>query len=194
METLLKTPVGTFDAYCFDSGEFAPPVAFAIGSYKTNVPLVRLQSECLTGLVFDSLTCDCSGQRTDSMRMIADRGTGIIIHLWQEGRGIGLADKMRAYAKQINDGADTVDANLLIGRQVDERTYDEVPPILEYLGVAEIDLLTNNPSKMAELEKLGVRVRSQIPIPPRLNDLNRKYIEVKARRLKHTYNLESLQA
>jgi len=192
IRSLLKTPQGTFDALCFDDGREQPPVAFAYGNYQSRVPLVRIQSECLTGLVFSSLTCDCAGQRDDAIQMIVSAGSGIIIHLWQEGRGIGLADKMRAYAKQINEGADTVDANLLIGRQIDERDYGDAAMILRQLGISTVKLLTNNPAKVSGLSSVGITIQEAVAIPPRTNPLNLNYIRTKASRLNHTYDLSKL--
>ena len=193
ISSLLKTSLGVFDAFCFDDGREQPPVAFAYGEYRNRVPLVRVQSECLTGLVFGSLTCDCAGQRDDSLRAITEDGAGLVIHLWQEGRGIGLADKMRAYAQQINAGADTVDANLLIGRKVDEREYSDVALVLKFLGIDQVRLLTNNPTKVEALDSMGVGVSEVVPIPPRVNELNRNYIRTKATRLGHTYNLAEIE-
>ncbi len=192
IRTLLKTKHGVFDAFCFDDGREHPPVAFAYGDYRDRAPLLRIQSECLPGLVFGSLTCDCAGQRDDALSMIEADGAGIVIHLWQEGRGIGLAEKMRAYAKQINEGADTVDANLMIGREIDERTYEDVAQILRYLNVDVVRLLTNNPSKVAALRDLEVEVDDVVPIQPRVNPLNRRYILTKATRLGHTYDTAGL--
>ncbi|WP_244218792.1 MULTISPECIES: GTP cyclohydrolase II [Micromonospora] len=194
IQSLLKTRVGTFGAFCFDDGRTQPPVAFAFGAYKERPPLVRIQSECLTGLVFGSLTCDCAGQRDDALDAIAADGAGVVIHLWQEGRGIGLADKMRAYARQINDGADTVDANLLIGRQIDERSYVDVKAILNWFQIPAVRLLTNNPSKVDALRQLGIEVAETVSIPPQVNPLNRNYIRTKAVRLNHTYDLSSVDA
>lgn len=192
IKTLLKTRQGTFDAFCFDDGRAQPPVAFAYGDYLDRPPLLRIQSECLPGLVFGSLTCDCAGQRDDALRAIEDDGAGLVIHLWQEGRGIGLADKMRAYAKQINEGADTVDANVLIGREIDERKYDDVVMILSLLGIPSVRLLTNNPLKVSGLRDLGIQIEEVVAIQPRVNPLNRRYILTKAARLGHTYDIESL--
>lgn len=194
VKSVLKSRFGIYDAYCFDDGRTQPPIAFVMGEVKNKAPLLRIQSECLPGLVFSSLTCDCAGQRDDAMTMIASDGTGIIIHLWQEGRGIGLADKMRAYAKQINEGADTVEANLLIGRAIDERTYEDVKIILDYLHVSAVRLLTNNPARVEEMTALGIVIEEVIPIPPRVNPLNAKYIRVKAEKLRHTYDLDQIDA
>lgn len=193
IESLLKTSLGVFDVFCFDDGREQPPIAFAFGEYKSRSPLVRVQSECLPGLVFGSLTCDCAGQRDDSMKAITDDGSGVIIHLWQEGRGIGLADKMRAYAKQINEGADTVDANILIGRRVDEREYSDVEVILRNLGISSVRLLTNNPAKVDALSAEGVTIDEVVPLAPRVNSLNRNYIRTKAIRLGHSYDLQEVE-
>lgn len=192
IKSLLKTKFGVFDAFCFDDGRIQPPVAFAFGNYKERPPLVRIQSDCLTGLIFGSLTCDCAGQRDDALETVSKDGAGVIIHLWQEGRGIGLADKMRAYARQINDGADTVDANLLIGRQIDERDYNDAAAILRWLGIPAIRLLTNNPAKVEALQQLGLLVDETVALPPKINPLNDNYIRTKALRLNHTYDLSEL--
>jgi GTP cyclohydrolase II len=118
----------------------------------------------------------------------------LLIHLWQEGRGIGLADKMRAYARQINDGADTVDANILVGRGVDERTYDDVALILGELEIPAVRLLTNNPAKLDALRSLGVQITEVTLVPPRVNPLNRNYVRTKAVRMNHAIDLSTIDA
>jgi GTP cyclohydrolase II len=190
LEAPMKTPKGKFRLLCFDSGEEHPPVAIVYGEIaKDKPPLVRIQSECLTGHVFNSLTCDCSGQRTDSIDKIVAEGSGILIHLWQEGRGIGLANKVRGYAVQTTQGADTVDANVIIGRKIDERNYDDVATILKEFGVTSIRLLTNNPAKIKGLIELGIDVVETVPLPPHVNELNRRYLETKISKLGHMYEL-----
>ncbi|MEV6449161.1 GTP cyclohydrolase II [Amycolatopsis sp. NPDC051716] len=186
----LKMNRGQFEIHCFDQGEEHPSIALTFGDIRTGVPLVRIQSECLTGHVFSSLSCDCAGQRDDALDKIVEAGSGILIHLWQEGRGIGLADKMRAYARQMT-GVDTVDANLQIGREIDERTYDGAAMVLKVLGVAKVRLITNNPTKAAGLVGLGIEVAESISLPPRVNEINRKYLQTKIDRLGHTYELNS---
>jgi GTP cyclohydrolase II len=194
IRSLLKTERGVFDAFCFDDGRPQPPVAFGFGAYQERTPLLRIQSDCLTGLIFGSLTCDCAGQRNDALEAITSDGSGLLIHLWQEGRGIGLADKMRAYARQINDGADTVDANILVGRGVDERTYDDVALILGELEIPAVRLLTNNPAKLDALRSLGVQITEVTLVPPRVNPLNRNYVRTKAVRMNHAIDLSTIDA
>lgn len=193
VQSTMKTRLGIFDAVCFDDGRESPPVAFAFGDYKRRTPLVRIQSECLPGLVFGSLTCDCAGQRDDAMQAIVDDGSGILIHLWQEGRGIGLADKMRAYGKQMLEGLDTVDANIAIGRAVDERDYSDVKEILGWFDASKIRMLTNNPSKVEAIRAMGIEVSEIVRIPPKVNPLNLNYIRTKAVRLGHLYDTSDLQ-
>jgi GTP cyclohydrolase II len=190
LQAKLKTAKGVFDFICFDRGEVHPNIALTIGDYRSRVPLVRIQSECLSGHVFSSLTCDCAGQRDDAMDMITGEGVGILIHLWQEGRGIGLANKVRGYAVQLNEGADTVDANVIIGRGIDERKYDDAAEILRTLEVPKVRLITNNPTKINGLAELGIEVVETVPVPPRVNDLNRRYLQTKVDRLGHLYQLE----
>lgn len=190
LQAKLKTAKGVFDFLCFDRGEVHPNIALTIGDYRARVPLVRIQSECLSGHVFASLTCDCAGQRDDAMDMIVEEGAGILIHLWQEGRGIGLANKVRGYAVQLNEGADTVDANVIIGRGIDERKYNDAAEILRILAVPKVRLITNNPSKINGLTELGIDVVETVPVPPRVNELNKRYLQTKIDRLGHMYSLE----
>jgi len=190
----LRTPKGDFTVVGFaekSTGDERPSVALVHGDISRGPVAVRMQSECLTGHVFDSLTCDCSGQKNDSLDIIVERGAGVLIHLWQEGRGIGLADKMRAYSRQMA-GFDTVDANIEIGRGVDEREYSDAARLLGLLGVSEIDLITNNPAKIDDLTNRGIVVRNVIPLPPHVNDLNRRYLATKVARLGHMYDVEAL--
>lgn len=150
---------------------------------KENV-LVRVHSECFTGDVLGSMRCDCGPQLHAAMQMVAEAGAGLILYLRQEGRGIGLAEKLRAYNLQ-DQGYDTVDANLLLGHQADMRDYAVAAAMLNDLGVHSIRLLTNNPAKIEGLEKYGVRVSERVPlqIPP--NPENEGYLRTKARRMRH---------
>jgi GTP cyclohydrolase II len=141
-------------------------------------PLVRLHSECLTGDVLGSQRCDCGPQLREAVRRIADRG-GYLLYLRQEGRGIGLYNKIDAYALQ-DAGLDTYEANLALGFAADERDYTVAAQMLLGLGVDELDLLTNNPDKVAQLEAAGVRVRARIPTRTHLSAVNRDYLEAKA--------------
>jgi 3,4-dihydroxy 2-butanone 4-phosphate synthase/GTP cyclohydrolase II len=146
--------------------------------------LVRVHSECLTGDVFGSLRCDCGLQLDDAMRRVEAEGRGIVLYLAQEGRGIGLLNKLRAYELQ-ELGVDTVDANLQLGLPADMRDYGIGAEILADLGVRSVRLLTNNPSKIAGLERHGVRVSRQLPIEHPAGEHNRDYLRTKAERLGH---------
>ncbi|MCX5731624.1 MAG: GTP cyclohydrolase II [Deltaproteobacteria bacterium] len=152
-----------------------------------NVP-VRLHSECLTGDVMGSLRCDCRDQLTEGLRTIQREGRGILLYLRQEGRGIGLLNKIRAYALQ-EQGLDTVEANQALGFRDDERDYAVAAHMLRSLGVRSVRVVTNNPDKIRQLEQHGVKVSGRIPhvIPP--NEWNRFYLETKARRSGHMLDL-----
>src|SRR5215468_2401528 len=128
--------------------------------------LVRVHSECFTGDVLGSLRCDCGEQLDRALKLIAQEGSGILIYLRQEGRGIGLLDKLRAYNLQ-DQGYDTVDANLLLGHGADERDYTTAAFILKDLDVPSVRLLTNNPMKIESLQTSGIPVTTRVPLPPR---------------------------
>ena len=150
---------------------------------RRNVP-VRVHSECLTGEVFSSLKCDCREQFDHAQAAIAKHGFGVILYLRQEGRGIGLANKVRAYALQAM-GADTVEANELLHLPVDARTYDVAAAMLRDLGIESIELMTNNPAKVDELSKLGITVAKRLPVLIPANPFSASYLEVKRRRMQH---------
>jgi GTP cyclohydrolase II len=153
------------------------------------VPLVRLHSECLTGDVLGSLRCDCGEQLQASLELIAQEEAGIVLYLRQEGRGIGLANKIRAYALQ-DTGLDTVDANLALGLPVDRREYASAAAILRHLGVQRVRLLTNNPLKRAALEQHGVTVVERVPLMVPPNPTNHHYLRTKADRMGHLLAFE----
>lgn len=146
--------------------------------------LVRVHSECITSEVFGSLKCDCKEQLDVAMAAVARAGAGAILYLRQEGRGIGLANKIRAYALQSH-GHDTVDANRLLGLPDDARRYDVVVDMLAHLSVASVRLLTNNPAKVAALRKLGVRVHGRAPIVVAPTQHSAGYLEAKRLRMDH---------
>lgn len=146
--------------------------------------LCRIHSECLTGDVLGSRRCDCGGQLDEAMARMQAEGRGVLLYLRQEGRGIGLAEKVRAYALQ-DQGDDTVDANLKLGHPVDARTYDAARDILLDLGVQSVRLLTNNPEKVRQLERLGVEVLERVPHETVPHDHNRGYLAAKKRRMGH---------
>lgn len=152
--------------------------------------IVRVHSECFTGDVLGSVRCDCGEQLDQAMQMIAKAGRGAILYLRQEGRGIGLLDKLRAYNLQ-DDGLDTVEANLRLGHQPDERDYTVAALMLKDLGVRSVNLITNNPKKISELRGLGivVRQRTSIEVPPRPENLH--YLRTKAKRMNHLLQLGS---
>jgi GTP cyclohydrolase II len=154
--------------------------------------LVRVHSECFTGDVLGSRRCDCGEQLANSMEMIAQQGVGILIYLRQEGRGIGLLEKLRAYNLQ-DEGYDTLEANLLLGHQVDERDYTVAARILEDLDVKSVRLITNNPLKIQDLQKLNMMVSERIPILPTVNGDNVGYLFTKERRMNHLLNLTPYQ-
>ncbi|HEY5720785.1 MAG TPA: GTP cyclohydrolase II [Allosphingosinicella sp.] len=159
-------------------------VALLIGAPTGQPPLVRLHSECLTGDVLGSLKCDCGPQLDDALRAIAESGWGILLYLRQEGRGIGLVNKLRAYALQ-DQGFDTVDANIRLGFGDDERDFTVAAHMLERLGQSEVRLLTNNPRKVAGLEAAGIGVAEQVPLRAGENPHNRAYLETKRSRSGH---------
>jgi GTP cyclohydrolase II len=159
-------------------------VALVIGAFGGEPPLVRLHSECLTGDVFGSLKCDCGPQLKEALRLIGDSGGGILLYLRQEGRGIGLANKLRAY--QLQDrGLDTVDANRRLGFADDERDYRMAAAMLRALGVDQVRLLTNNPGKVAGLEHEGIAVAQRVPHHMPTNPHNADYIATKRSRSQH---------
>jgi GTP cyclohydrolase II len=159
-------------------------VAFELGSPgAARLPLVRLHSECLTGDVFGSQRCDCGPQLREAVERIAKHG-GYVLYLRQEGRGIGLYDKLDAYALQ-DDGLDTYDANLALGHQADERDYTSAAQMLHALGARRIGLLSNNPDKGAQLARLGITVARRVPTALHLTGANAAYLATKARRGGH---------
>ena len=166
------------------SGDAAEHVALLIGAPNGEPPLVRLHSECLTGDVFGSLKCDCGPQLDSALAAIAASGWGILLYLRQEGRGIGLVNKLRAYALQ-DQGFDTVDANLRVGFGDDERDFAVAARILERLSQTRVRLLTNNPRKVAGLEVHGVEVVERVPLKAGENPFNVGYLETKRRRSGH---------
>ena len=153
------------------------------------LPLVRLHSECLTGDVFGSQRCDCGPQLREAVERITGHG-GYVLYLRQEGRGIGLYDKLDAYAMQ-DRGLDTYDANLALGHEADERDYTSAAQMLHALGADRIVLLSNNPDKRAQLARLGITIASQVPTALHLTGANSAYLATKARRGGHDLLLRS---
>ncbi|HEY3551684.1 MAG TPA: GTP cyclohydrolase II [Gaiellaceae bacterium] len=172
-------------------------LAFALGDRAgpfpadgRRLPLIRPHSECLTGDVFGSERCDCGPQLREAVERIAEAG-GYLLYLRQEGRGIGLYSKLEAYALQ-DDGADTYEANLALGHGEDERSYLAAAQMLHALGAYRVALLSNNPDKARQLRACGVTVVEQVPTGVHVSDANRRYLETKARRGRHTLDLRDV--
>jgi GTP cyclohydrolase II len=190
----LPTRFGPFRIVAFrNDRETKEHIAIVRGDVvgAADVP-ARLHSECLTGDVLGSLRCDCRDQLEAALRDLGSRERGVLLYLRQEGRGIGLANKVRAYALQ-DGGLDTVDANLALGFRDDERDYGVAAHMLESLGVRSIRLMTNNPNKIAQLEEHGIRVTARVPhvMPP--NEHNRFYLATKAARCGHRLSSELVE-
>lgn len=185
-QTLLPTPYGLFRLLGFlDTLSGGEHLAMAMGKVDDGEPvLVRMHSECLTGDVLHSLRCDCGAQLDAALRAIATEGRGVLVYLRQEGRGIGLLNKLRAYALQ-DQGADTVEANERLGFAADLRDYGVGAQILLELGVSRLRLLSNNPRKAAGLAALGLEVVETVPLLAGHNPHNRRYLEAKRLRLGH---------
>jgi GTP cyclohydrolase II len=159
-------------------------VALVVGAFGGEPPLVRLHSECLTGDVFGSLKCDCGPQLKEALRILGSAGGGVLLYLRQEGRGIGLANKLRAYALQ-DRGLDTVDANRRLGFADDERNYGMAAAMLRALGIDRVRLLTNNPNKVSGLEGEGIEVVERVAHHMPTNPHNADYLATKKRRSGH---------
>lgn len=192
--TRIPTPFGDFQlCYYTNSLDDKEHVAFYTGRVdKGRNLLVRVHSECFTGEVLGSLRCDCGEQLNRAMQMIAAEGAGVLVYLRQEGRGIGLLDKMRAYNLQ-DEGHDTVDANLLLGHQPDERNYAIAARILDDLGVQSVRLLTNNPVKISGLEAEGIAVSDRVALEGEVTPHNKSYLVTKAERMDHILHANALE-
>ena len=183
-DAILPTKFGTFRIRAFRDFESNKEHALLYLDNPHITPLVRVHSECLTGDAFGSLRCDCGPQLETSMKEIQEHGSGAIVYLKQEGRGIGLYAKMQAYALQ-DEGFDTLDANLELGLPADARTYDIAAKMLKSIGFNELFLLTNNPEKRLQLIDNGIDVKSRIPILIVPTEHNRSYLRTKASRMGH---------
>ena len=182
----LPTRYGRFTIYGFSSrGPQEEAVALVRGNLNAKVaPLVRVHSQCLTGDVLTSLRCDCRAQLELSLKKIGQAPAGILLYLPQEGRGIGLMNKLRAYELQ-DAGMDTVEANEILGFAADAREYDFSAQILKKLGAERIRLLSNNPEKVRQLEKAGIQVVERVPCQPRVSKISHAYLKTKKRKMGH---------
>jgi GTP cyclohydrolase II len=188
----IPTRHGEFDTYVFRSSCKETPealscehVALVRGDLRGREDvLVRVHSECMTSEVFGSLKCDCKEQLEAAMAAVAHAGAGAVLYLRQEGRGIGLANKIKAYALQSH-GHDTVDANRMLGLPDDARRYDFARDMLEHLGVTSVRLMTNNPAKVDALRALGVTVTGTVPVVVAPNKHSARYLEAKRLRMEH---------
>ena len=183
---VLPTKFGKFSIYGFEGrGPQEEAVALVRGKLNGRVaPLVRVHSQCLTGDVLTSLRCDCRAQLELSLKKISEAPSGILLYLPQEGRGIGLMNKLRAYELQ-DGGMDTVEANESLGFAADAREYEFPAKILKKLGATRIRLLSNNPDKIRQLESAGIRVVERVPCQPRLSKISRAYLQTKKRKMGH---------
>ncbi|WP_367104482.1 GTP cyclohydrolase II [uncultured Psychrobacter sp.] len=205
----LPTRHGEFDIHVFENQDGQEHVMLTVGlpkvaleakkvpstdssttkSSQDAIPLVRIHSECLTGDAFGSLKCDCGPQLDSAMQAIQKTGCGAILYLRQEGRGIGLTNKIRAYALQ-DQGHDTLDANLMLGLPADARVYDMCKPMLAHVDVNEVRLITNNPDKVAYLKEHGINVVERVPSVVGVNDINADYLATKRDRMGHLLDQE----
>lgn len=166
--------------------EQAAPWSTVRTTAENSPVLVRLHSECLTGDAFASLRCDCGPQLNATLDLIEQEGRGAVLYLRQEGRGIGLPNKIRAYALQ-DQGHDTVDANLLLNLPADARTYEMCKVMLDYLGITQVKLITNNPAKVEALQALGIPVVARLPLQVGKNAFNEGYLATKQQRMRHLF-------
>ena len=200
----LPTRHGEFDIHIFENADGQEHVMLTVGlplakqtdvlnqqdtasiedSQTSKEALIRIHSECLTGDAFSSLKCDCGPQLNTAMQAIQETGCGAILYLRQEGRGIGLTNKIRAYALQ-DQGHDTLDANLMLGLPADARVYDMCGPMLAHVGVDSVRLITNNPDKVAYLTEHGINVVERVPLLVGVNDMNAEYLATKRDRMGH---------
>lgn len=182
--TQLPTRHGSFILHVFESEDGTAYSALTTAQVSDGA-LVRVHSECETGDVFGSLKCDCGPQLEQSLKMIAQDGNGLLIYMrGHEGRGIGLVNKIRAYALQ-EKGADTLDANLQLGFAGDLRRYDMAARILDFLNMSKLRLITNNPAKVAAMTELGLTVTERIPLHVADNPFNKNYIDTKKKKMGH---------
>lgn len=190
----LPTEYGVFTMYGFEETGGQEHVALVMGNLSDGLPVLsRIHSECLTGDALFSRKCDCGPQLQAAMKAVQQEGRGVIVYLRQEGRGIGLINKIRAYHLQ-DQGRDTVEANLELGLPVDARDFTLAQSIYDHLGVKAVKLLTNNPEKVKTLQQAGINVVERIPLQVGENIENERYLHTKADKLGHFLFQESHSA
>ena len=181
----LPTEWGVFTMHGFEEADGQEHIALSMGDFSDGLPVLsRIHSECLTGDALFSQKCDCGPQLKAAIQAVQKEGRGIIVYLRQEGRGIGLINKIRAYRLQ-DQGLDTVEANLKLGLPVDARDFSLAKHIYNHLGVHEIKLLTNNPEKVSTLQQAGISIVERIPLQVGENSENERYLHTKAEKLGH---------
>lgn len=184
----LPTKHGDFLIHAFEESDSGQEhIALSMGDVADGAPvLIRVHSECLTGDGFGSLRCDCGPQLEAAMQKVAQAQRGVILYLRQEGRGIGLVNKVRAYALQ-DQGADTVEANEQLGFAPDLREYDMCEVMLKHLGISQVRLMTNNPLKVAALQQHGIEVVERVPLMTGRNPHNDQYLDTKEEKMGHLF-------
>ena len=193
-EAKLPTSFGDFNIRVFhEESTGLDHVALTLGEMGGPDPvLIRVHSECLTGDAFTSLRCDCGPQLQAALKSIQEKGWGCLLYLRQEGRGIGLHAKIQAYWLQ-DQGADTLEANLMLGHPADGRDYKIAALMLESLGIDRVSLLTNNPNKIEQLQEYGINVVESVSLVVGVGDSNRSYLETKAERMGHSIQKDKLE-
>ncbi|MCW8879595.1 MAG: GTP cyclohydrolase II [Kangiellaceae bacterium] len=186
----LPTEWGTFNIHgFFETATQKEHVALTLGEWSPeSAVLTRMHSECLTGDAFASMRCDCGYQLRKSLELIAKEGSGVLLYLRQEGRGIGLLNKIKAYHLQ-DDGCDTIEANLNLGLEADMRRYDFVEGMLSFFGIRKIRLLTNNTDKINSLKKVNIDISERVPMVEGINPYNFDYVDTKARKMGHKIDM-----
>ena len=186
-EGLIENPAQCNDNIPAPAIRIESAVALVMGDIQAAPPIVRIHSQCLTGDVFHSLRCDCRQQFELAMSMITEAGTGILLYEQQEGRGIGLMAKLRAYELQ-DQGLDTIEANLELGYEADCRHFELPAEILKYMGLAAVRLITNNPKKVEALEQAGIKVVERISAEVPSEPTNERYLQTKREKMGHLVN------
>ena len=194
VRTRIPTDYGDFQlCYYSNTQDKKEHLALFMGELSNTEPvLARIHSECFTGDVLGSRRCDCGEQLDKSLSVISQAGSGVLVYLRQEGRGIGLLEKLRAYNLQ-DGGLDTVDANLELGHEADARDYSLAALILSDLGVKSVQLITNNPGKIEALENSGIEVTERVSLDIAANPDNLSYLRTKAQRMNHILKIKTLE-